>query len=101
MDATLQIDTMPCPRLMPRKSYKLREGDLLGTCMNYCIIVCNFSDATVDYCGQLWTALRLKHSHGSGDPDCLEGALQEAQDHGLDEEHLVPAQADRSRMLSC
>jgi hypothetical protein len=35
---------------------------------------------------------RLKHSHGSGDPDCLEGALQEAQDHGLDEEHLVPAQ---------
>ena len=37
-------------------------------------------------------APRLKHSHGSGDPDCLEGALQEAQDHGLDEEHLVPAQ---------
>ena len=38
---------------------------------------------------------RLKHSHRSGDPDCLEGALQEAQDHGLDEEHLVPAQAKR------
>eukprot|EP00913_Durusdinium_trenchii_P030355 g28435.t1 len=36
---------------------------------------------------------KLKHSHTSGDPDCLEGALQEAQDHGLEEEHLLPAQA--------
>ena len=36
---------------------------------------------------------KLKHSHGSGDPDCLEGALQEAQDHGLEDEHLMPAQA--------
>ena len=36
--------------------------------------------------------LRLKHSHGSGDPDCLEGALQEAQDHGLEDEHLMAAQ---------
>ena len=41
--------------------------------------------------------LRLKHSHGSGDPDCLEGALQEAQDHGLDEEHLVPAQVTKEK----
>ncbi|CAK9108159.1 unnamed protein product, partial [Durusdinium trenchii] len=38
-------------------------------------------------------AEKLKHSHTSGDPDCLEGALQEAQDHGLEEEHLLPAQA--------
>ena len=43
------------------------------------------------------SAPRLKHSHGSGDPDCLEGALQEAQDHGLDEEHLVPAQVGEAQ----
>ncbi|CAJ1452276.1 unnamed protein product, partial [Effrenium voratum] len=34
---------------------------------------------------------KLKEAHV--DPDCLESSMREAQDHGVEEEHLLPAQA--------